>query len=110
MEIEQSSFDFEVERILEEIDEKGCEKVALQFPEGLKRRATEVVEALRERAPDTQFYISGEPCYGACDLDEWLLRRTDVLVHFGHSPIRDSDSVIYVEMRSRADVEEVVHE
>ncbi|MDY7082264.1 MAG: diphthamide synthesis protein, partial [Halobacteria archaeon] len=82
IEVEESSFDFEIDRILDEIEERGCEKVALQFPQGLKRRATSVVEELRQHAPDTQFYISGEPCYGACDLDEWLLKRTDVLVHF----------------------------
>ncbi|MFP4633316.1 MAG: diphthamide biosynthesis enzyme Dph2 [Halobacteriales archaeon] len=106
--MQEEAFDFELDRVLREIDERGCEEVSLQFPQGLKRQATDVVDRLRERAPDVRFYVSGEPCYGACDLDEWLLKRTDVLVHFGHSPIRDSDSVIYVESRSTAPVEGVV--
>ncbi len=108
--MQETAFDFELDRVVREIEEKDAEEVSLQFPQGLKRQATDVVDRLRERAPDVQFYVSGERCYGACDLDEWLLKRTDVLVHFGHSPIRDSDSVIYVESRSNAPVEGVVRE
>lgn len=105
MELKESSFDFEIDRLVDEVEDRGCEKVGLQFPQGLKRRATEVVKELNARAPGVQFLISGEPSYGACDLDVWLMKRTDVLVHFGHSPIRDSESVIYVEMKSDAEIE-----
>lgn len=108
--MQETAFDFELDRVVSEIEERDAEEVSLQFPQGLKRHATDVVDRLRERAPDVKFYVSGERCYGACDLDEWLLKRTDVLVHFGHSPIRDSDSVIYVESRSTAPVEGVVRE
>lgn len=109
IEAEEASFDFELERVVQEVEERDAEKVALQFPQGLKRRATAVVDALRERT-DAEYLVSGEPCYGACDLDEWLLKRTDVLVHFGHSPIRNSRSVVYVEMQSHAEIQGVVQE
>ncbi|MFB6282895.1 MAG: diphthamide biosynthesis enzyme Dph2 [Halobacteria archaeon] len=108
MQIAESSFDFEIERIVDEIEERGFDKVSLQFPQGLKRQATDVVDELERRKPSVDFYISGEPCYGACDLDQWLLKRTDVLVHFGHSPIRNSESVIYVETRSHEPIEDVM--
>jgi 2-(3-amino-3-carboxypropyl)histidine synthase len=39
--------------------------------------------------------ISGDPCYGACDLAEDLLAEADVLVHFGHAPLSASSKVIY---------------
>jgi len=109
MKLEQSGFDFELDRVVEEVEERDCDKVGLQFPQGLKRRATSVVDALEDRT-DATYYVSGEACYGACDLDEWLMRHTDMLVHFGHSPISDSKDVLYVESRSRAPVEEIVRE
>lgn len=47
--------------------------------------------------------LSGQPCYGACDLDTYLMRRTDVFVHFGHSPMKESDKIIYVPLFSNVD-------
>lgn len=110
MQVEEVAFDFELDRVVDAIEDEGLEEVALQFPQGLKRRATEVVGELRDRTDGVRFYVSGEPCYGACDLDEFLLKRTDKLVHFGHSPIRDSDSVLYVEAQSDAPVDGVLDE
>lgn len=110
MQIEEVAFDFELDRVVDAIEDEGLEEVALQFPQGLKRRATEVVAELRDRTSGVRFYVSGEPCFGACDLDEFLLKRSDKLVHFGHSPIRDSDRVLYVEAQSDAPVEDVLDE
>jgi 2-(3-amino-3-carboxypropyl)histidine synthase len=97
-------WDYEMDRILEEIEERDAEKVGLQFPEGLKRRGTRVVDDLRARAPDgVRFMLSGQPCYGACDLDTYLMRRTDLFVHFGHSPMKESDRIVYVPLFSNVD-------
>ena len=98
-------WDYELDRIIEEIQEKDGKKVGLQFPEGLKRRGPAVADDLRELAPDdVTFMLSGQPCYGACDLDTFLMRRTDVFVHFGHSPMKNSDKIIYVPLFSNVDV------
>jgi len=81
------TWDYELDRIVEEVEERGAEKVGLQFPEGLKRRGPAVADDLRQLLPDdVRILISGQPCYGACDLDTYMMRRTDVFVHFGHSP------------------------
>lgn len=97
-------WDYELERILEAVDERDAETVGLQFPEGLKRRGPKVADDLRKHAPDgVKFMLSGQPCYGACDLDTYLMRRTDVFVHFGHSPMKDSDKIIYVPLFSNVD-------
>ncbi|MGM0604971.1 MAG: diphthamide biosynthesis enzyme Dph2, partial [Halobacteriota archaeon] len=96
-------WDYELDRIVEAIEERDATKVGLQFPEGLKRRGPAVADDLRELAPDVTFMLSGQPCYGACDLDTYLMRRTDVFVHFGHSPMKDSDSIIYVPLFSNVD-------
>ena len=97
-------WDYELDRIVEAIEERDASKVGLQFPEGLKRRGPKVADDLRAAAPDdVTFMISGQPCYGACDLDTYLMRRTDVFVHFGHTPMKESDSIIYVPLFSNVD-------
>jgi 2-(3-amino-3-carboxypropyl)histidine synthase len=97
-------WDYELDRILTAIDERDATRVGLQFPEGLKRRGPAVVDDLRERAPEAvRFYLSGQPCYGACDLDTYLMRRMDLFVHFGHSPMKESDKILYVPLFSNVD-------
>jgi len=98
-------WDYELDRIVEEVSDRDAETVGLQFPEGLKRRGPAVADDLREELPDgVNVMISGQPCYGACDLDTYLMRRTDVFVHFGHSPMKESDKIIYVPLFSNVDV------
>jgi 2-(3-amino-3-carboxypropyl)histidine synthase len=97
-------WDYELDRIIEAIEERDATTVGLQFPEGLKRRGPAVADDLRELAPDdVTIMLSGQPCYGACDLDTYLMRRTDVFVHFGHSPMKESDKIIYVPLFSNVD-------
>mgnify|MGYP000527792955 FL=1 len=98
-------WDYELDRIVDEVDERDAETVGLQFPEGLKRRGPRVADDLRAELPDdVTVMMSGQPCYGACDLDTYLMRRTDVFVHFGHSPMKESDKIIYVPLFSNVDV------
>ena len=71
----------------------GVTRIALQFPEGLKRNAVNVASVLS----DAGFFvvISGDPCYGACDLATGLLEMVDLVVHFGHSPLDDTPCIMY---------------
>ncbi|MFP4628209.1 MAG: diphthamide synthesis protein, partial [Halobacteriales archaeon] len=71
-------WDYELDRIREAAVERSADIVGLQFPEGLKRRARRVVDDLEAHLPEgTVVAVSGEPCYGACDLDLDLMRRSD---------------------------------
>jgi 2-(3-amino-3-carboxypropyl)histidine synthase len=72
---------------------RGARKVALQFPAGLKRRAAEYAAKLR--AAGFTVIISGDPCYGACDLALDTLAHADVLVHIGHTPVDERENVIF---------------
>jgi 2-(3-amino-3-carboxypropyl)histidine synthase len=102
-------WDYELDRITEAVSERDADSVGLQFPEGLKRRGPGVADDLRERLPDgVSVMISGQPCYGACDLDTYLMRRTDVFVHFGHSPMKESKNIIYVPLFSNVEVAPIV--
>ncbi|SFB99859.1 2-(3-amino-3-carboxypropyl)histidine synthase [Halobiforma haloterrestris] len=104
-------WDYELERIIDAIEERDAEKVGLQFPEGLKRRGPSVADDLRELVDDdVTFLLSGQPCYGACDLDTYLMKRTDVFVHFGHSPMKNTDKVIYVPLFSNVEVTPIMEE
>ncbi|QCS42791.1 diphthamide biosynthesis enzyme Dph2 [Natrinema versiforme] len=104
-------WDYELETIVDAIEERDATKVGLQFPEGLKRRGPAVADDLRTLADDdVTFMLSGQPCYGACDLDTYLMKRTDVFVHFGHSPMKDTDKVIYVPLFSNVEVEPIMEE
>jgi len=78
------------------LNARGAKKVALQFPEGLKRQAAETAQSLASAG--FEVVISGDPCYGACDLalDTLASSGADVLVHFGHAPVDDRKNVIFV--------------
>ena len=99
-------FDFQLDNIVAWIRDGGYTSVALQLPEGLKIRATEISDYLTEKT-GVETFIVGLPCYGACDLYDYR-GKTDALVHFGHSPIPsqgDDPNVLYIESRSDADVD-----
>ncbi|MCG1002821.1 MULTISPECIES: diphthamide biosynthesis enzyme Dph2 [Halobacterium] len=105
------TWDYELDRIVDAVEERDAEKVGMQFPEGLKRSAPGVADDLRKLLPDdTRVMISGQPCYGACDLDTYMMRRTDVFVHFGHSPMKESEKIIYVPLFSNVDVEPIMEQ
>jgi 2-(3-amino-3-carboxypropyl)histidine synthase len=88
--------------LIENLKKKGVKRVALQFPEGLKRCSTDVAAALKDAGFDV--IVSGDPCYGACDLALDTLTFADVLVHFGHSPVDNQPQVIFEPYRINFDV------
>lgn len=108
---DSEAFDFQIARIIDVISDTNAKIVGLQFPEGFKRRATGIVHEI-ENATDSQILISGNPCFGACDVDVDLARRVDILFHFGHAVLDDSSyvkNIYFIEVRSNAEVEDVVN-
>nr|WP_319373785.1 diphthamide biosynthesis enzyme Dph2 [uncultured Methanobacterium sp.] len=82
-----TNYQFNIEQILDKIRETKAEVVGLQFPEGLKVHATEIANRI-ENETDALVLISGDPCYGACDLSDMEMNgMVDLLVHFGHTPL-----------------------
>jgi 2-(3-amino-3-carboxypropyl)histidine synthase len=79
--------------LVEKLRARGAKTIALQFPAGLKRKAGEYARLLREAG--FTVIVSGDPCYGACDLALDTLAFADVLVHFGHAPVDDQPGVIF---------------
>jgi 2-(3-amino-3-carboxypropyl)histidine synthase len=79
--------------LIQRLKKNGAKRVALQFPEGLKRRSVQIVADLKGAGFDV--ILSGDPCYGACDIALDCLAMADVLVHFGHFPVDDQPKVIF---------------
>ena len=92
----------DISELIEKLKIRGAKTVALQFPEGLKRRSAGISSSLRDAG--FNMIISGDPCYGACDLALETLEYADVLVHFGHAPVEDRPDVICEPWRVDFDV------
>ncbi|MCD1295016.1 diphthamide biosynthesis enzyme Dph2 [Methanocella sp. CWC-04] len=98
---------FDIEEIISVIKDRQATSAGLQFPEGLKRKGPEIAKEIEKRTGITVI-ISGDPCYGACDIDEDLLEMVDVMFHFGHSRLLDDDRVVYIEYYHEVDVNNAV--
>lgn len=79
--------------LIKALKNRGAKKVALQFPEGLKRQAAGIAADLSSAG--FEVIVSGDPCYGACDLALDTLAYADILVHFGHAPVDKRPNVIF---------------
>lgn len=103
-------FDFEEERIKQEIAKIGAKRVLLQLPEGIKPEAPRLAKVV-EKAGALPI-VSADPCYGACDLAtaEAQSLSADLIVHFGHSKLVKHEAVptVYVEARATVTVDDVV--
>ncbi len=99
----KNQFDFDLGRIKEIIKKKHCKTVGLQFPEGFKRRAIMIAGELEDDT-GSDIIISGNPCFGACDIDTTLAGKVDVMFHFGHSKMGKFENVVFIEARSNVDV------
>jgi 2-(3-amino-3-carboxypropyl)histidine synthase len=82
-----------ISELIQKLKTRGAHRVALQFPEGLKRQSSGYVGALREAGFEVM--VNGDPCYGACDLALDTLAYADVLVHVGHAPVDEQLRVIF---------------
>jgi 2-(3-amino-3-carboxypropyl)histidine synthase len=103
-------FDFEEERIKQEIAKLDAKRVLLQLPEGLKPEGP-ILAKVVEKAGALPI-ISADPCYGACDLATAEAERLgiDLIVHFGHAKLVKHEPIptVYVEARATVTVVEAV--
>jgi 2-(3-amino-3-carboxypropyl)histidine synthase len=103
-------YDFEEERVKQEIVKIGAKRVLIQFPEGLKPEAPRLAKMIEKLG--VLPIISADPCYGACDLGtaEAESLGVDLLIHYGHSKLIKYERVptIYVEARAALDANATV--
>lgn len=103
-------FDFEEERVRQEIVRLGAKLVLIQLPEGLKPGGPRLAKIV-EKAGALPI-VSANPCYGACDLatDEAESLGADLIIHYGHAKLMKHEHIptIYVEARATITVEDAV--
>jgi 2-(3-amino-3-carboxypropyl)histidine synthase len=82
----ESAYNLELEKVVLTINKEKAKVVCLQFPDGLKPKATEVAEYIEENTKAKCIIWLGT-CFGACDIPLEIERLgVDLLVQFGHSP------------------------
>jgi 2-(3-amino-3-carboxypropyl)histidine synthase len=103
-------YDFEEERIKQEIARLDAKRVLLQLPEGLKPESLHLASVIEKTGALP--IISADPCYGACDLATAEAQHlgADLLIHFGHGKIVKHEPVptIYVEARATVTVTKII--
>jgi len=103
-------YDFEEERVKQEVLRIGAKRVLLQLPEGLKPEGPRLAKVVEKTGAVT--IVSADPCYGACDLaiKEAEGLGVDLIIHYGHSKLLKYEPVptIYVEARAVLSVIDVV--
>jgi len=103
-------FDFEEERIKQEITKLGAKRVLIQLAEGLKPEGPKLADIVEKTGALP--IISAHPCYGACDLAtaEAESLNVDLIIHYGHAKLAKYERVptIYVEARATVKVDDTV--
>ncbi|MFH1307795.1 MAG: diphthamide synthesis protein [archaeon] len=89
MKLSDLDYDLELDKIAEKVKKEKAKTVLLQFPDGLKPVACEVVDYLETRCKNTTFLIWLGSCFGACDIPN--VKDIDLIVQFGHSPWKYKD-------------------
>jgi 2-(3-amino-3-carboxypropyl)histidine synthase len=83
-------YEFDFERVINKIKKQKAKRVLLQFPDGLKQYATEVVDYLEEKT-GAEFLIWFGDCFGACDTPTGIENLgIDLVVQFGHNDMMPS--------------------
>ena len=107
-------YDLEEARLIDEIKKRSSRRVLLQLPEGLKPQAARLADKLQS-ATGAEVLVSGDPCYGACDLALHQMKElhADLLIHVGHAEIPNEnahDDTVYIEARSDEKMEKPLAE
>ena len=101
-----SMYDMDLDRAVRKIRSKDAKTVGLQFPEGLKMQAVRIARQIEEET-DATVIISGDPCFGACDVSDWKMKGSvDLIIHYGHTPLPLKYEVptLFIEAFSRIDI------
>jgi 2-(3-amino-3-carboxypropyl)histidine synthase len=64
-----SMYNMDLDRVISKINSKDAKNVGIQFPEGLKMQAIKIARKI-ESETDATVIISGDPCFGACDVSD----------------------------------------
>lgn len=101
-----SMYDMDLDRAIRKIKSKDAKTVGLQFPEGLKMQAVRIAREIEQQS-DATVIISGDPCFGACDVGDWKMKGSvDLIIHYGHTPLplKYEIPTLFIEAFSKIDI------
>ncbi|KZX15689.1 putative diphthamide synthesis protein [Methanobrevibacter cuticularis] len=101
----------DLKRVIKKIKKVNAKTVGLQFPEGLKTQAITVARAIQKET-EVNVIISGDPCFGACDVSDMRMNGgIDLIVHYAHTPlpIKYDVPTLFIEAYSKVKVEETLN-
>ena len=101
-----SMYEMDLDKVISKINRKGAKNVGLQFPEGLKIQAVKIAREI-ENQTDATVIISGDPCFGACDVSDSKMKGSvDLIIHYAHTPLPLKYEVptIFIEAFSKIDI------
>ena len=102
----------DLDKVIRKINSKNVKTVGLQFPEGLKMQAVPIARQIEEEC-EVNVIISGDPCFGACDVSDYKMKDSvDLIIHFGHTPlpIRYEIPTLFIEAFANIDVKKDLKE
>ncbi|GLG97242.1 2-(3-amino-3-carboxypropyl)histidine synthase subunit 2 [Gryllus bimaculatus] len=101
--------EFELERCIEWITEKGLKRVCVQFAQDQIHKAPRLVHMLESELKQ-KIYILGDTSYGSCCVDEVAAQHVnaDSIIHFGHACLSPSERipVLYIFNKEHIDIEQ----
>ena len=78
-------YNLEIPKLIEEINKNKYKQILLQFPDGLKYYAKEVIDEIKNKTNCEVFTYFGT-CFGACDIPIHLKELNfELCVQWGHS-------------------------
>jgi 2-(3-amino-3-carboxypropyl)histidine synthase len=100
-------YEIDLDGLISVIKKRRARRIGVQLPEGLKRQAMEIADAIKKRSGADVWTFGGE-CFGACDLEP-ADADVDLVLHFGHSDIpsmkANRRTVVFVPLQFNADYE-----
>src|SRR3989344_2151716 len=99
-----------IEKYAEQI--KNAKKIAMQLPDGLKTKSSEIENEIRKYSNGAEIFVLGGSNFGCCDLRDSEAQKlgVDLLLHFGHANfgVQSKIKTLYLEIQSDLDIEKVV--
>lgn len=104
-------YEFELDKICDEIKSNGYSTVGIQMPDGIKSSFDEIAEYI-ESETDALAIVSAEPCFGGCDIheDKFKCLGVEFIIHFGHSEIpsvRSEIPTMFIELHLSLSIDDV---
>lgn len=105
-----SELSIEFEDIRTEMKKLKPKTVLLQLPSGMKRKAGEIARRIEEEH-GCKVIVSGDPCFGACDVSEGAAAFADAIIQVGHAPmpsVRCSIPTLFIPVSISLDLRKLV--